>query len=97
MARRIVRGIAAGALAAAAVAAPAYAALSTPETATPQAGCTAWLGSRIDGQCIAWSMSGNGGVGGGIPPVAIGAPGSGNPGLSTGPLLPGTSWNIPLN
>ncbi len=96
MARRIVRGIAVGAFAAAAIAAPMYAALSTPAPTTNQAGCTAWLGSRIDGQCIAWSMSGNNGVGGGIPPVAIGSPNSGNPGLSTGPLLPGTSWNVPL-
>jgi hypothetical protein len=96
MARRMVRGIAAGAFAAAAIAAPAYAALSTPEATTPQAGCTAWLGSKIDGKCIAWSMSGSSGVGGGIPPVAIGAPNSGNPGLSTGPLLPGQTWNVPL-
>lgn len=88
--------VAVGAFAAAAVAAPVYATLSTPEATTPQAQCLAWLGSRDDGQCISWSNSSSSGVSGGIPPVAWGSPNSGNPGISTGPLLPGQTINVPL-
>lgn len=76
-----------GAVAAAAVAVPLYASLSSPD-ATAQAGpkCLAWFGNQEDGHCLGYS---NG------TPAAIGTPGVafGNGGITTGPLLPGTSFN----
>ena len=90
---RTTRFIAVGAFAVAAAAAPALIA-TTAQTATDvTAGpaCLAWFGNKEDGKCLSYS---NGAPAvGGIPPVSIGAPGSGNPGLSTGPLLPGTTIN----
>ncbi|WP_099025396.1 DUF7155 family protein [Mycolicibacterium palauense] len=93
------RLIAGFAVAAAAVAAPLYGALSTPGAAPAQAQgpCLAWLGSMNDGQCIAWSMAGGAestlnGVG-----IGVNGPTTGNPGVSTSPLLPGRSISIPLN
>lgn len=96
--QRARRTVAVGAFVVAAAAAPAYAALSTPEAAAPQASnCLAWLGSKIDGKCISWSNGGGlGQVAGGLPPVAVGGPNSGNPGLRTGPLFPGQTINVPL-
>ncbi len=97
--QRARRAVVVGAFVVAAAAAPAYAVFSTPDAANDQAGgrCLAWLGSMADGQCIAYSNSnGAGSVNGGIPPVAIGGPNSGNPGLSTGPLFPGQTINVPL-
>ena len=96
--QRARRTVAVGAFVVAAAAAPAYAALSTPEAAAPQASnCLAWLGSKVDGKCISWSNGGGlGQVAGGLPPVAVGGPNSGNPGFSTGPLFPGQTINVPL-
>ena len=87
-----------GAFAVAAIAAPTYAALSTPAaTSTPQAQCLAWLGSMNDGICISYSNStGAGSTGFGSPGISVGGPNSGNPGISTGPLFPGQTINIPL-
>lgn len=85
-----------GAFAAAAIAAPVYAAVSTPATTSTQAECLSWLGARGTGTCIGSSNSNSSGVGGGVPDISIGGPNSGSPGLSTGPLFPGNSWNIPL-
>ncbi|BBY15245.1 DUF7155 family protein [Mycolicibacterium litorale] len=85
---RIRRSVAIGAFAAAAVAAPVAAALtSAPEQAT-QAGpaCLAWFGNKDDGKCLSYS-NGNG-VAVGTPEVAFGGNGIG---ISTGPLLPGTT------
>jgi hypothetical protein len=98
--QRARRAFVVGAFVVAAAAAPAYAVLSTPDAAAPEAGgrCLAWLGSMVDGQCISYSNGGGlGQVAGGLPPVAVGSPNSGNPGLSTGPLFPGQTINIPLN
>nr|WP_231743185.1 hypothetical protein [Mycobacterium sp. GA-2829] len=84
--KQIRRSVAIGAFAAAAVAAPLAAALtSAPEQAT-QAGpaCLAWFGNKEDGHCLGYS-NGNG-VGVGTPSVSF----NGN-GISTGPLLPGTT------
>ena len=97
--QRARRAVVVGAFVVAAAAAPAYAMLSTPEAIAPQAGgnCLAWLGSKIDGKCISWSNGGGlGQVAGGLPPVAVGGPNSGNPGLRTGPLFPGQTINVPL-
>jgi hypothetical protein len=86
-----------GAFAAAAVAAPLYAALSTPAATTSQAECLAWLGARGTGTCISYSNStGAGSASGGIPSASFGGPNSGSPGLSTGPLFPGQTINVPL-
>ena len=96
--QRARRAVVVGAFVVAAAAAPAYAVLSTPDAgheASPR--CLAWLGSMIDGKCISYSNGGGlGQVAGGIPPVAVGGPNSGNPGFSTGPLFPGQTINIPL-
>lgn len=87
---RIRRSVAIGAFAAAAVAAPLTAALSTtPEQAT-QAGpaCLAWFGNKDDGKCLSYSNGSPVGVS--TPGVAFGGAGVG---LTTGPLLPGTTIN----
>ena len=84
----------AGALVGAAIAAPVLAALASsasPEvSATGQ--CLAWFGSRGDGQCMGYS---NGS------PTYIGTPDWGvyGPygGFSTGPLMPGQTFNQGLN
>ena len=88
------RVVVAGGLALAAMTVPALAALHGPasiSTATGQGQCLAWFGSRGDGQCIGYS---NGS------PTNIGTPqgsyGSGT-GVSTGPLLPGQSFNQSLS
>ncbi|WP_231396019.1 hypothetical protein [Mycobacterium sp. URHD0025] len=93
------RYVAAGAFAlatGATVAAPAFLATSAPAPTsgvqvTAQPACLAWFGSKEDGKCLSYS---NG------MPAQIGTPwvgggGSNGPGIgvSTGPLLPGTSIN----
>lgn len=85
-----------GAFAAAAVTAPALATLSTPATTATQAECISWIGARGTGTCIDPGNQDTSGPSGGFPQVAVGGPNSGNPGVSTGPLLPGQTWNIPL-
>ena len=88
------RLIAVGAFAVAAVAAPfAASAMTASAVQNDVAGpaCLAWFGNKEDGKCLSYSNGQP--VFGGLPPVSVGAPGSGNPGLSTGPLLPGTSIN----
>jgi hypothetical protein len=85
-----------GALAVAAV--PALAALTDSSTSTTSATgtCLAWVGSRNDGQCISWSNGSPTYIG--TPQVGLGGPNSGSPGLgiTTGPMLPGQTINIPL-
>ena len=88
------RVVVAGGLAFAAMTVGALAALSGPEassTATGQGQCLAWFGSRGDGQCIGYS---NGS------PTYIGTPQGGLTGSgtgTTGPLLPGQSFNQSLS
>ena len=88
------RFVAAGALAVAAVAAPIAMALTSGNTAAPVAGpaCLAWFGNKEDGKCLSYS-NGNG-VNVGTPVYNGGT--SPNSGWSSGPLLPGQTWNIPL-
>jgi hypothetical protein len=87
----------AGAFVAAAMAVPLYAvAVSTDSTeVTASPACLAWFGNKDDGHCLSYS-NGNG--------VNVGTPsfnycpggGSGSQqgcGVSTGPLLPGTTFN----
>jgi hypothetical protein len=53
--------------------------------------CRAWLGSANDGVCI----DGPSDPGPDFPTVGIGPTGEG-PGISTSPLLPGDTINIPI-
>src|SRR6516165_10348346 len=91
---KLLRGLVIGAFAAVAAAVPVYAELSAP-AATPQAGpqCLAWLGSRVDGQCIGQAYdNGSGSFNIGTPSVGF-APnnngGGSSLGISTAPLFPG--------
>ena len=79
----------AGTFAAAAVAVPLYASLTSPDVApqtTAGPACLAWFGNKDDGNCLGYS---NGA------PVFVGTPqvgfGEGGFGISTSPLLPGTT------
>jgi hypothetical protein len=95
------RVVAAGALAVAAVAAPIAISLSSGNAAQSVAGpaCLAWYGNREDGVCLSYS-NGNG-VNVGTPDLGVYGPNSGSLpgggiGVSTGPLLPGQTWNVPI-
>lgn len=91
------RFVAAGALAVAAVAAPIAIAFTSDAGQTVAAPrCLSWYGNAEDGVCLSYS-NGNG-VNVGTPGVGFGGPNSGSPGLgvTTGPLLPGNSWNSPI-
>jgi hypothetical protein len=92
------RLIVVGAFAVAAAAAPAtVGALSTDTGSSDHvvAKCLAWFGNKDDGYCLSYSNP-NSGASGGFPPVSIGSPGSGSPGLSSGPLLPGQTISTPI-
>lgn len=86
---------AAAALAAAAIAAPVLMSLGNAAqdgasiSATGQ--CLAWLGSRGDGQCIAYSNGSPTYIG--TPNMGVWGPGYGAGGIYTGPLMPGTTIN----
>jgi hypothetical protein len=58
-----------------------------------RAQCNAYFGSRNDGICLDGPEPQ---VSFGIPPVTVGPTDGGGPGLSTGPLLPGETINIPV-
>jgi hypothetical protein len=92
------RVVAAGAFAVAAVAAPFAASVLTTDAADVQAGppCLAWFGNKEDGKCLSYS-NGNG-INVGTPDIGIYGPNTGTMpgggiGVSTGPLLPGQTWN----
>lgn len=63
-----------------------------------EAQCRAFLGSRNDGVCLDGPSGQPGGVSTqpGIPWVGIGPTDNGGPGISTGPLFPGQTINVPL-
>jgi hypothetical protein len=92
------RLIAAGAFAVAAVAAPfAASALGTTGASDSVAGpaCLAWFGNKEDGKCLSYS-EGNG-VNVGTPGFGIGnTDGNGPVGVTTGPLLPGSTFDSPI-
>jgi hypothetical protein len=95
------RVVAAGALAVAAVAAPIAISLSSGNAAQSVAGpaCLAWYGNKEDGVCLSYS-NGNG-VNVGTPDLGVYGPNSGSLpgggiGVSSGPLLPGQTWNVPI-
>jgi hypothetical protein len=85
-----------GALVAAAVAVPLYAAAASTDSAqvTAQPACLAWFGNKDDGKCLSYSNGQPVFIG--TPSVGVYGPNAGsNPGggigVSTGPLLPGTT------
>jgi hypothetical protein len=85
----------------AAVAAPIAISLSIGNAAQSVAGpaCLAWYGNKEDGVCLSYS-NGNG-VNLGSPDLGVYGPNSGTMpgggiGVSTGPLLPGQTWNVPV-
>lgn len=95
------RVVAAGSLAVAALAAPIAIALSSAasdsDVASPA--CLSWYGNKEDGVCLSYS-NGNG-VNVGTPDIGIYGPNAGSMpgggiGVTTGPLLPGQTWNVPL-
>jgi len=82
---RASRLVVAGALAVAALAAPLLATVSTTSIADGK--CLAWVGNKEDGNCVGRS---NGQPITGGTPWGVWGPGAG---ISTGPLLPGQTWN----
>ena len=95
------RLVAAGSLAVAALAAPIAIALTSADTAGTVAGprCLSHVGNIEDGVCAGYS-SGNG-INVGTPEIGVYGPESGTMrgggiGVSTGPLLPGQTWNVPI-
>jgi hypothetical protein len=95
------RFAAAGAFAVAAVAAPIAIALTSSTAAESVAGppCLAWYGNQEDGVCLSYS-NGNG-VNVGTPDLGLYGPNSGTLpgggiGITTGPLLPGQTWTVPI-
>jgi hypothetical protein len=95
MAHTLRRALVAGGLAFAALTVPALVSLTASEGASTATGnCLAWFGSRDDGQCIGWSNGSPTYIG--TPQGGWLGPGYGNslPGsMSTGPLLPGQTFN----
>lgn len=71
----------------AAVAAPVLGTFSTPQAAASP-NCLAWVGSRDDGQCIGYSNGSPTYIG--TPNFGVYGPGGGL-GITSGPLLPGTT------
>jgi hypothetical protein len=88
----------AGVFVAGAVAVPLYAAALSTDSAQVTAGpaCLAWFGNKEDGKCLSYSNGQPVFVG--TPDLGVYGPNAGsNPGggigVSTGPLLPGTTIN----
>jgi hypothetical protein len=90
------RVAAAGALAMAALAGPALGALGSVTSASATGDCLAWYGSRGDGICLGYSNGTPTYIG--TPSWGVYGPGYGNniPGMSTGPLMPGTTITKPI-
>ncbi len=88
----------AGAFVATAVAVPLYAAAVSTDSAqvTASPPCLAWFGNKDDGKCLSYSNGQP--IYAGTP--GVGVDGSNNPGggigVSTGPLLPSQTWNVPI-
>jgi len=87
----------AGVFVAAAVAVPFAAAVSTDSSqVTASPACLAWFGNKDDGKCLSYSNGQP--IFAGTPDWGIYGPNAGsNPGggigVTTGPLLPGQTWN----
>jgi hypothetical protein len=91
----------AGAFVAAVVAVPLYAATVTSDSpqVTASPACLAWFGNKDDGKCLSYSNGQP--IYAGTPDWGIYGPNAGsNPGggigVSSGPLVPGTTWNQPI-
>ena len=88
----------AGAFVAAAVAVPLCVTAATSDNAQVRAqpACLAWVGNKDDGNCVSYSNGQPVNVG---TPSTIWGPGVGPNngfGVTTGPLLPGQTWNTPI-
>lgn len=82
---------AAAVLGAAAIAAPLLGSAATAGISAT-GNCLAWLGSRADGQCISYSNGQPTFIG--TPNLGVWGPGYGaGRGLTSGPLMPGTTIN----
>lgn len=84
-----------GAFAVVAAAAPvlALSAAGPQSSVQAQPACLAWFGNKEDGKCLSYSNSGGGGGAGfSSPGISVGSNG-----IQSGPLLPGQTWNVPLN
>ena len=91
-----VRLVVAGVLAVAAFGAPIMAAAGSVETATATGPCLAWFGSRDDGICMGYSNGQPTYIG--TPNFGVWGPGYGNGlGITSGPLMPGTTINQGIN
>jgi hypothetical protein len=94
------RLIAAGALTVAAVAAPIAVALSSGAgQAIAKPPCLAHFGNIEDGVCL--GVSNGNGINVGSPGVGLYGPNAGSMpgggvGVTTGPLLPGQTWTVPI-
>lgn len=97
------RLVAAGSLAVAALAAPIAIALTSTDASGTLAGprCLSHVGNIEDGVCAGYS-SGNG-INVGTPEIGVYGPNSGAAngrgggiGVTTGPLLPGQTWTMPI-
>lgn len=98
---QIRRLAAAGALAVAALTGPALAWMSSTTSVSAAGDCLAWYGSRGDGICLGYSNGTPTYIGtpqGGYlgPGYGVGLPGYGGIGVTTGPLLPGQTINVPI-
>ncbi len=91
MAMTDIRRLSAAGVLAAALAAGVLTSIGAPADLSATGRCLAWFGSRDDGQCMGYS---NGS------PTYIGTPNMGvwgPDGITTGPLVPGTTFNQGLS
>ena len=93
------RVIAVSAFAVAAAAGPAFVAtmISTTAPQDYQAApgkCLAWFGNQEDGKCLGYSNGQP--INAGTPDIGIGGSEGNGIGISTGPLLPGQTFNQPI-
>jgi hypothetical protein len=98
-ANKRIRRLAAGA--ALALTALTGAALGSAATASATGNCLAWFGSRDDGICLGYSNGTPTYIG--TPAIGVWGPGYGNNipgmggiGITSGPLLPGQTINVPI-
>jgi hypothetical protein len=71
------------------------AALGAAATASATGNCLAWFGSRDDGICMGYSNGTPTYIG--TPAIGVWGPGyGGGVGITSGPLLPGQTINVPI-
>jgi hypothetical protein len=92
------RAVVVGALALVAAGFSALAMFGTPDSGpVAVAQCLTAFGSLNNGVCLDAPSDAGGSPSAGIPPVGIGPSANGiGPGISTGPLFPGQTFNLPV-